>query len=78
MTSSANNLIRTTKCIAQLSNFLPLFIALNDYLNHYDITRFQVNKVPSIDNTLGVSGATILDKNLQDYRREMTGRVSKF
>ena len=55
MTSGANNLIRTTNCIARLRNSLSFFID----------SRFQENKVPSIVNTLGVSGATILDKNFR-------------
>ena len=78
MTNSVNNPISTRKCIAQFNNFLPLFIALDGCLGHYDITRFQENKVPSIVNTLGVSIVTILDRNFQDFRREMMRRVSKF
>ena len=78
MTSGVNNLIRTTNCITQLSNFLPLFIALDGCSSHHDITRFHDNKVPSIVNILGASSVTILDENFQNYRREMIGRVSKY
>ena len=60
MTGGTDYLIKTCNSIAQLSNFLLLFVTLDGCSSHNDITGFQDNEVPSIINSFSVISTTIL------------------
>ena len=68
MTGGMDYLIRTSNYIAQLSNFLLLFVTLDGCSSHNYVTGFQDNDVPSIVNSLSVSSATVLNKNSENCR----------
>ena len=63
MTSIVEDLIGNPNCITQLSNFLFLFITLDGCSSRNNIPMFLDNNIYIIVNALGVSSATILDKN---------------
>ena len=61
MASGADDLIRTSNCIAQLSNCFLLFITQDECSSYNDITEFQTTV-----NLFSVSSTTILNKNSEN------------